>query len=89
MLTRRRWLASGLAAALALVARRASAIGPGSKFTFGQLQLGRGDLGPRPGALHRLAWEIEKRTSIDAQARKSTNERRQCTVLRWRVGTHR
>jgi hypothetical protein len=66
MLTRRRWLAGGLAAALALATRRASAIGPASKFTFGQLALGR-DVGPRPGALHRLAWEIEKRTSIDAQ----------------------
>jgi hypothetical protein len=66
MLTRRRWLAGGLAAALALAARRASAIGPGSRFTFGQLTLGR-DLGPRPGALRRLSWEIEKRTSIDVQ----------------------
>ena len=68
MLTRRRWLAGGLAAALALVARRASAIGPGSKFTFGQLQLGPATISePAPGALHRLAWEIEKRTSIDVQ----------------------
>ena len=66
MLTRRRWLAGGLAAALALATRRASAIGPGSKFTFGQLTLGR-DVGPRPGALRRLAWEIEKRTSVDVQ----------------------
>lgn len=68
MLTRRGWLAGGLAMALAVVSRRALAIGPGSKFTFGQLQLGgRNDLGPRPGALRRLAWEIEKRTSIDVQ----------------------
>jgi hypothetical protein len=71
MFTRRGLLAGGLATALGLVAsatRRAFAIGPGSKFTFGQLQLGaRGDLGPRPGALRRLAWEIAKRTSVDAQ----------------------
>ena len=69
MITRRGWLAGGMAAALALAARRAFAIGPGSKFTFGQLQLGgggRNDLGPRPIALHRLAWEITKRTSVDA-----------------------
>jgi hypothetical protein len=68
MFTRRGFLAGGLGAALSLAARRAHAIGPGSKFKFGQLQLGgRGDLGPRPGALRRLAWEIEKRTSVDVQ----------------------
>lgn len=69
MFTRRGFLAGGLAAALSLAARPAAAIGPGSKFKFGQLQLGgaggRPDVGPRPGALRRLAWEIEKRTSID------------------------
>jgi hypothetical protein len=68
MFTRRGFLAGGLAAALSLAARRAGAIGPASKFKFGQLQLataGRPDVGPRPGALRRLAWEIEKRTSID------------------------
>src|SRR5262249_32923807 len=66
MFTRRGLLAGGLAAVLGLAARRAFAIGPGSKFTFGQLQLGaRNDLGPRPGALRRLAWEVEKRTSVD------------------------
>jgi hypothetical protein len=70
MFTRRGFLAGGLAAALTLAARRSFAIGPGSKFKFGQLQLGgagRVDLGPRPAALRRLAWEIEKRTSIDVQ----------------------
>jgi Domain of unknown function (DUF4159) len=66
MFTRRGFLAGGLAAALTLAARRSFAIGPGSKFKLGQLQLGR-DLGPRPGSLRRLAWEITKRTSIDAQ----------------------
>lgn len=65
MYTRRGFLAGGLAAALALATREAHAIGPGSKFRFGQLQLARGDLGPRPNALRRLAWEIDKRTSID------------------------
>jgi hypothetical protein len=66
MFTRRGFLAGGLAATLSLATRRAAAIGAGSKFKFGQLQLGgRGDLGPRPGAVRRLAWEIAKRTSID------------------------
>src|SRR5882724_3481863 len=68
MWTRRELLAGGLTAALALATRRAEAIGPGSKFAFGQLALGgRGDLGPRPGALKRLARELEKRTSVDVQ----------------------
>jgi hypothetical protein len=68
MFTRRGWLAGGLAAAVMLAARRALAIGPGSKFAFGQLQLGaRGDAGPRPGALRHLAWELEKRTSMEVQ----------------------
>jgi hypothetical protein len=66
MITRRGFLAGGAAAGVSLVTRRASALGPGSKFKFGQLQLGaRGDLGPRPGALRRLVWELDKRTSID------------------------
>ena len=71
MLTRRALLAGG-AALLAARSRVARAIGPGSKLRFGQLQLGggasgRSNLGPRPGALKRMAWEIEKRTSIDAE----------------------
>lgn len=68
MLTRRGFLAGGVAAALMLAVRRSFAIGPGSKFKLGQLSLGsRSDLGPRPGALRRLVWEVEKRTSIDPQ----------------------
>jgi hypothetical protein len=61
-------LGGGLAlAALAkLGARRAEAIGASSKFRFGQLSLGAGT-NPRPNALRRLGWEIEKRTSIDVQ----------------------
>jgi len=46
--------------------RRAAAIGPGSKFRFGQLQLGSGT-NPRPTALKRMAWEIAKRTSVDIE----------------------
>src|SRR5215470_18680221 len=63
-LTRRSLLAGGLAAAFCLSARRALAIGPGSKFRFGQLQLGSRRDVPRPTALRRMAWEIEKRTSV-------------------------
>ena len=64
----RRQLLAGAAATLALAAipRRARAIGPGSKFRFGQLQIGSSKP-PRPAALKRLAWEIDKRTSIDVE----------------------
>ncbi|HUJ60126.1 MAG TPA: DUF4159 domain-containing protein [Kofleriaceae bacterium] len=61
MLTRRQWLGGAVAGAALIATRRARAIGPGSKFRFGQL-LGPG---PRPTALRRLSWEIDKRTSID------------------------
>jgi hypothetical protein len=69
MLTRRRLLSGlgGAAAGLVLArSRRADAIGPGSKFRIGQLQLGA-SWNPRPSALRRLGWEIEKRTSIDME----------------------
>ncbi|HSN26302.1 MAG TPA: DUF4159 domain-containing protein [Kofleriaceae bacterium] len=66
MLTRRTLLGSAVAALALSPARRAFAIGPASKFRFGQLQLGAGtSWNPRPRALERLAWEIDKRTSID------------------------
>jgi len=69
MLTRRQLLGGGVAAALAVALRRAHAIGPGSKFRFGHLQLGPGtSWNPRPSALKKLAWEVEKRTSIDVDA---------------------
>ena len=63
-----------LAAALASFAlpRVAGAIGPGSKFRVGQLQLGSGaSWNPRPRALARIAWEIAKRTSIDVELEPS------------------
>jgi len=64
--TRRSVLGGGLAAAaLTALPRRAGAIGPASKFRFGRLQLGAPD--PRPNALRRMAWEIEKRTSIEVE----------------------
>lgn len=65
MLTRRGFLS---ASALALLARRAGAIGRGSKFRFGQLQLGPGtSWNPRPSALRRLGWELEKTTSLELE----------------------
>ena len=66
MLTRRRLL--GAMVAMLALPRFARAIGPGSKFRFGQLQLGAGNAwNPRPSALRRMAWEIEKRTSVDVE----------------------
>ena len=60
-------MAGGLSAAAALaIPRRADAIGSASKFRFGQLAMGPGT-NPRPNALRRLAWEVEKRTSIEPQ----------------------
>ena len=68
MLTRRQLLGgAGAGLALALVrTRRAHAIGPSSQFRIGNLQLGAGtSWNPRPRALAKLSWEIEKRTSIN------------------------
>jgi Domain of unknown function (DUF4159) len=63
--SRRQLLAGSLAAAaLAAVGRSARAIGPSTKFRFGVLQLGAASL-PHPNGLRRLAWELDKRTSID------------------------
>ena len=67
-LTRRELLARGLAGIALAWSRRTFAIGPGSKFRLGQLQLGGGTTwNPRPSALRRIGWEIEKRTSIDVE----------------------
>jgi Domain of unknown function (DUF4159) len=61
----RRGLLGALAASL-VVPRLARAIGPGSKFRFGQLQLGAA-WNPRPNSLKRMAREIGKRTSVDVE----------------------
>ena len=66
MVTRRRFLelaAAGGGLAL-LWPRRARAIGEGAKVQIGQIVLGT-NWNPRPTALKRLAWEVDKRTSID------------------------
>lgn len=65
-LSRRRWLAGAAGLGALMAARRSWAIGPGSKFRFGQLHLGA-SWNPRPSALRRLAWELEKRTSIEVE----------------------
>lgn len=67
MLTRRQLLRGAALATTALaLPSRAHAIGQASKFRIGHLQLGP-SFNPRPSALRRLGWEIEKRTSIDVE----------------------
>src|SRR5689334_2228879 len=65
--TRRDFLRAALAGAAASVAlplRRAAAIGEGDRFRIAQIVY-PGGWNPRPGALRRVLWEIDKRTSID------------------------
>jgi Domain of unknown function (DUF4159) len=57
---------AGLAGLASLLPRQSWAIGASSKFRFGQLQLGP-SWNPRPAALRRLAWELEKRTSVEVE----------------------
>ena len=59
MLTRRQLLGGAVLGLVASRFRLARAIGPSSKFRFGQLQLGTA-WDPRPRALARLGWEIEQ-----------------------------
>ena len=54
-------------AALLLGGGRAAALGERSRFQIGQLIVAGGNWNPRPTALRRLAWEIDKRTSIDVR----------------------
>jgi hypothetical protein len=61
--SRRALLQATAALPLALASRRARAMGDGSKLHLARLHLG--DLpDPRPTALRRLAWELERRTSL-------------------------
>jgi Domain of unknown function (DUF4159) len=62
VISRRRLLGASLAGAAALVVPRpARALGPGSRFRIGQLTLGTPI--PRPNALRRLLWELDKQSS--------------------------
>ena len=66
-MNRRRFLQlSAATAGLLALPRRARAIGEGSKLCIGQIQLGSG-WNPRPSAIRRLMWEVDKRTSIDVK----------------------
>ena len=53
------------ATAAALLPARAAALGPGSRFRIAQLRYSGGNWQPRGTGLRRLAWEVEKRTSVD------------------------
>jgi hypothetical protein len=67
--SRREFLATaaGAAAGLALLPRRALALGDGDKFQIGAIAYAGGNWQPRPTALRRILWEIDKRTSIDVK----------------------
>ena len=66
--SRRDIMTGGALAALAslLRSRDGAAIGKKSRFRFGHLDVG-GNSNPRPTALRRMAWELEKRTSIEVE----------------------
>lgn len=65
-LSRRTFLGLGAAGAALLSSRPILAIGPGSRFRFGHLQLGP-SWNPHPTALRRMSWEVDKRTSIEVE----------------------
>lgn len=67
-ISRRQWFKM-IAGTLPLLLRpqRAFAVGDRSKLTLAVLQLSERVMGPRRAALKQLAWEIDKRTSIDAR----------------------
>lgn len=65
-LSRRHLLRLGLLSAAGLALPwRAEALGPSSKLVLALLDHGAGS-NPRPTALRRMAWEVVKRTSIEA-----------------------
>lgn len=53
------------ASAAALLPSRAAALGPKTRFRIAQLRYNGGNWQPRGTGLRRLAWEVEKRTSVD------------------------
>jgi hypothetical protein len=64
---RRRFLAGALAlAGGSLAPRWTAAVGASSQVALAQLAYAGGNWQPRPTALRRLAWEVHKRTAIDA-----------------------
>ena len=67
MLSRRDFIFALSALTASLASRRARALGEREKLTIGQLVLGGGNTRPRPSALRRLLWELDKRTSINVR----------------------
>ncbi len=65
MLDRRNLLKLLAAAPAVLLPGRAAAIGPRSRFRISQLRYDGGNWNPRGTGLRRLAWEVEKRTSVN------------------------
>jgi hypothetical protein len=69
IVSRRRWLQLAAGFGLGLIGPETSwAIGPKSKVRLAQLRYKGGLFNPRPTGLARLAWEIDKRTSIDIES---------------------
>lgn len=64
MISRRELLRSLGAASALLLPSRAAALGESSKVRLAQLQYQGGNATPRATALQRLAWELDKRTSV-------------------------
>lgn len=67
--SRRALLGGGLAALVSGWSGVASALGARSKVQLAQLRYAGGNPLPRPTGLQRLAWELDKRTSIDVASR--------------------
>jgi hypothetical protein len=55
----------GAVPAAVLLPREVTALGPRSKLQLAQVVYTGGNPDPRPTGLRRLAWEVDKRTSID------------------------
>jgi len=90
MISRRQLLAAlAAAAAWPAWARRARALGAASKFRIGQIDLG-GNSTPRPSALGKVLFEIDKRTSIDCDlkpaAAKLSDEKLHATPFLYLAG---
>jgi len=64
--SRRQLLSAGLAGVGLLTSRQALGIGPSSRLQIARLEL-PGLQDPRPTALTRLSWEMERRTSVITQ----------------------
>lgn len=64
MLSRRDFIFALSALTTSLASRRARGLGEREKVALGQLVLAGGNTRPRPSALRRLLWEVDKRTLI-------------------------